>query len=356
MKYSLDTCVWEITVGCNYRCRHCGSACTTTHQDELTTQEAFMAADQIAALKPRYVSLTGGEPLLRSDWHMIVERMTRQGVVVCMITNGALIDEATARQMESSGLALVSISMDGTRQIHNHMRGIDCYDRSLQAYRLLADTEVATGANTTLVKENLFCLEELRLELMAHGVDKWQIQLGLPVGTLKKNSASVLEPEALERVIDFVYESNVKGGIEIYLAESAGYYSRKEAISRQIASRQEKISVFKGCNAGIRSVGILQNGDVVGCTSIRDPGFIEGNIRERTLAEIWEDENSFAWRRQMNVDMLQGFCRDCRYGEICLGGCTNSKLTMTGSMYGENRYCVYHLACSRAGELEAEVL
>ncbi len=345
MKYKLETCVWEITLGCNFRCRHCGSSCAEPAPDELTTEEALDLADQIGVLKPRYLSLTGGEPLMRKDWSLITERLTAQGIQVCMITNGSLIDEETAEKMERAGLSLVSVSMDGTRQIHNYMRGVDCYDKSKRAYRLLSGTKILRAANTTLVKENLSCLEEMRLELMELGVQKWQLQIGLPVGTLKKNKASVIDPEDLPGVIDFVYEANSKGGIQVTLAESAGYYSKKEAMAARMADPLGRLSVFRGCNAGIRSLGILQNGDVTGCTSIRDPRFIEGTVRKRPLWEIWQDEQAFAWRRQMTVQKeQQGFCGRCPYAEVCLGGCTNTKLTTAGSIYKENRYCVYHLA------------
>ena len=101
---------------------------------------------------------------------------------------------------------------------------------------------------------------------------------------------------------------------------------------------------WDGCNAGTRGFGILQNGDILGCTSIRSKEFIEGNIKERPLREIWEDENNFLWRRQMTKDKLSGACRNCVYGSKCLGGCPNTRLTMNGDIYSENQYCVYHLS------------
>ena len=104
------------------------------------------------------------------------------------------------------------------------------------------------------------------------------------------------------------------------------------------------IAPWDGCNAGTRGFGILQNGDILGCTSIRSKEFIEGNIKERPLREIWEDENNFLWRRQMTKDKLSGACKNCVYGSKCLGGCPNTRLTMNGDIYSENQYCAYHLS------------
>ena len=47
------------------------------------------------------------------------------------------------------------------------------------------------------------------------------------------------------------------------------------------------------------------------------------------------------------VKMLSGQCRNCAYGSRCLGGCPNTRLTMDGSIYGENQYCAYNLAMLR---------
>ena len=42
----LTTAVWEITMGCNMRCKHCGSSCAEALPDELNTSEALEVCDQ----------------------------------------------------------------------------------------------------------------------------------------------------------------------------------------------------------------------------------------------------------------------------------------------------------------------
>ena len=64
MTYQPMTAVWEITMGCNMRCKHCGSSCENALPDELTTEEALDLADQIADLGLTWITLSGGEPLL----------------------------------------------------------------------------------------------------------------------------------------------------------------------------------------------------------------------------------------------------------------------------------------------------
>lgn len=113
--------------------------------------------------------------------------------------------------------------------------------------------------------------------------------------------------------------------------------------------------LWQGCGAGKYNMGILYNGDILGCTSVRDRRFIEGNVRETPVKVIWENPNNFTWNRQMKKEDLPGLCGKCLYGQYCLGGCSNTRLTMGGSIYAENRYCSYHLAISRANKQFASI-
>ena len=47
----LTTAVWEITMGCNMRCKHCGSSCAEALPDELNTSEALEVCDQLSLRK-----------------------------------------------------------------------------------------------------------------------------------------------------------------------------------------------------------------------------------------------------------------------------------------------------------------
>ena len=80
--------VWELTMACNMRCRHCGSSCATSLPDELTHREALDLCDQLAGLGTRLVTLSGGEPLLRADWHRLAGRLVDAGVTTNIISNG----------------------------------------------------------------------------------------------------------------------------------------------------------------------------------------------------------------------------------------------------------------------------
>lgn len=355
MKYQPITCVWEVTMGCNMRCGHCGSSCAEPLKDELNTEDALDLCDQIAALGLKWITISGGEPLTRKDLPKLINRLSRQGVSVNIITNGWLLDEDVARKLKKNGIATAAISIDGTKEIHDKIRKKGAFEHASKAFANLKAVGIKTGAVTTLTKQNIGILSELKEDLIGLGVDSWQVQLGLPMGNLKEKQDWVLEPEQVNEIIDFCYDTAKEGRIKIYPADCIGYYTKKELEIKKISYGTDFVSIWDGCNAGIRGFGILQNGDILGCTSIRDKKYIEGNVTKRSLRDIWEGENSFSWRRNMTAAQLSSSCRECVYSSKCLGGCPNTRLTMNGTIESENKYCAYNLELKKMKSKYAEI-
>jgi len=344
-EYKPLTAIWEVTMGCNMRCGHCGSSCEERLPDELTTDEALSLIDQVADLGLKWITLSGGEPLIREDLPELVQKFASRSVAVNIITNGWLIDSKMAQQLKNSGVSTVAISIDGTEKTHDSIRKNGSFMRICEAATHLKNAGVTIGAVTTVSNNNINSLSELHNMLSTMGVASWQLQLGQPMGNFKKRPEWVITPEQVPRIIDFCYEASFDGTIRIFTADCIGYYTKKEMMVRQISGGSA--SIWNGCNAGIRSFGILHNGDILGCTSIREKSFVEGNIRNQPLSHIWSNPENFAWRRKMSKEHLEGDCAICTYGSKCLGGCPNTRLTMNGDIHSENRYCIYNLSLKR---------
>lgn len=348
MTYKPVTAVWEITMGCNLRCKHCGSSCEGALPDELTTEEALRLCDDIGSMGLKWITLSGGEPLTRKDWHLIANRLRQNKVVPNIITNGWYITEEILDKAVENGIGTFAISLDGLRETHDFMRKPGSFDRIMAALDLARKKKVTAGVITTINKSNMTELHQLREMLLDKGVTVWQLQIGLPMGNFAENSHLLISPEQVDEIIDFTYESLGDPRLSIYPADCIGYYNAREVQVRSNAYRSEKPLLWQGCTAGKRSFGILHNGDILGCTSIRDRQFVEGNIREQSLAEIWNSEERFGWSRGISKEQLGGLCTKCKYGETCLGGCPNTRLTLNSDIHSENRYCSYNVGMNKA--------
>jgi radical SAM protein with 4Fe4S-binding SPASM domain len=348
MIYKPITAVWEITMGCNMRCKHCGSSCENALPGELTTEEALGLCDDLGKLGFQWITLSGGEPTIRKDWYLIAKRLNENGIIPNVITNGWLLDEKILDQAVTAGVNTIAISLDGLKETHDYIRKSGSFDRIMTALDLMQRKGgVFYSVITTINHINIHELKAMKEILAPKGVRGWQLQIGLPMGNMARYGELIAKPEHVDLIIDFAYETMKDDTIEVQLADCIGYFNLKEQEVRKKSSRGDGYA-WGGCGAGKYNLGILHNGDILGCTSVRDRSFIEGNIRETPIKEIWENPDNFSWNRNLTKSQLGGFCSKCKYGQQCLGGCGNTRLTMSGDIYGENNYCSYHAAVSIA--------
>jgi len=341
MEYVPINSVWEITMACNMRCKHCGSKCTDRQPEELTGKEALQLCDDLAELGLKIVTLSGGEPLTRPDWPSIAKRLSGHGIAVTMISNGWLVDHSVIDKALDSGLDSIGISLDGVEKTHDSIRKKGAFARVLRALEIMKKRDFPSSIVTTVMKQNLPELPEIKKVLEEKGVKQWQLQIGMPMGNLGENRDNVISPHQLNDIIDFAYTVMEEGKIRAALADNVGYYTNKSVEIAQAVCGPN--TAWSGCSAGKSVIGVLHDGRIVGCTSLRDKQYVEGSIRETPLREIWTRPGAFAWNRDLNQEKLTGFCRKCRYGERCLGGCSTLK-RFTGETLSENNYCAYKLS------------
>ncbi len=69
--------------------------------------------------------------------------------------------------------------------------------------------------------------------------------------------------------------------------------------------------------------------------------FVEGNVHEQSLRDIWNRPDGFAYNRLFEEKQLYGFCRVCRFRDVCRGGCSWSSYAQKGR---GNEQCFYYQA------------
>ena len=162
MSYQLYTGIWEVTMACNMRCKHCGSSCMDKLEGELTTERALQLCDELGELGMKYITLSGGEPTLREDIFQIIARLRENKVIPNLITNGWYITEEFVKKAKDAGIGTVAISIDGLEETHDYIRRPDSYKKSMNAFKLLSKYDVYTSAITTVNKMNLPELDALK--------------------------------------------------------------------------------------------------------------------------------------------------------------------------------------------------
>ncbi|MBI5529518.1 MAG: radical SAM protein [Deltaproteobacteria bacterium] len=341
-------CVWEFTLACDLRCGHCGSRAGTARPDEMDTAECLGVVGSLARLGGRLITLSGGEPTLRPDWEVVAKAIRDRGMIANIVTNGNSMTAELARRMKDAGLANAAVSIDGPEAVHEKIRGRGTFAKTVRALSFLADAGVSTAIMTTANKLNLAHLEETCGMAEKLGAASWRVQLGKSMGNLKDRDDWVLEPEDLLDLLPRLYRLESKGGIRVHIGDSIGFYGPYDSRLRAM-SWDGKPQRWGGCQAGLQAIGIESNGNIKGCLSMqafsdrdRDP-FVEGNVRERALSDIWNDPAAFSYNRLFRAADLTGFCKTCRYAKLCRGGAKCVAAAMGPSVF-EDPYCYYRVS------------
>lgn len=326
--FRLLSCVWEITLACCFSCKYCGSAGGRARDNELTTQECLDLADQLAKAGCRRVSMIGGEVFMRRDWRDIVLRLAGHGIRVAIITNGFLFTETLLKQLKSTPIESIAVSLDGPREVHDRYRQEGSYDRAMRAIVALTQHGIPTSVISTLNAENVQTLEGLYQELIHYPIFAWQLQACSPMG----NAASCGVPYQFDPniVIDFLESHLPNAPFAMGMADNIGYFTENDGYLR---GNPSGLAHFPGCQAGLTAIGIDSVGNIRGCESMYTEEFIEGNIRTQSLQEIWDDPDHFAYNRKFRKELLTGGCSSCPHGPYCAGGCRSYNHFVHGKLY-----------------------
>jgi radical SAM protein with 4Fe4S-binding SPASM domain len=105
----------------------------------------------------------------------------------------------------------------------------------------------------------------------------------------------------------------------IAASDHIGYFGKPEA---HLWQPDVSMPFWLGCWAGLHALGIDSNGNVQGCLSLPssrhgERGYVEGNLRDTSLRDIWQRHDAFSYTRHFTAEALKGFCRVCRYGDVC---------------------------------------
>jgi radical SAM protein with 4Fe4S-binding SPASM domain len=325
---------WELTLACNLRCGHCGSAAEAPRPGELSLKEALAICDQLPSLLVCEVDFTGGEPLCHPHWDVIAARLRELRIRTKLITNGVLLGPESVRRLRDAGVARVGVSVDGLEVTHDRIRGRPgLFRHVMSGLDALLAAGVPVTAITTVNDLNVGELPQIGAALAAHGVDMWQCQPIFYLGRARQSPEMALSLGTYAGLGRFAKERVNRSDARPALlpGDSFGYFT-------ELDTREPP---WGGCSAGIALCGITSDGRVKGCLSMPDE-LVEGSLRERDLWDVWFDEGAFSYNRKFSERDLGPNCTGCDRAAECRGGCSSMSYGYTGLLHNDP-YCFLRL-------------
>jgi len=335
--------VWRCTHACNLNCLYCsfrgGDLPTNPAADELDTKGALHVVDEIYNFGATWFGLSGGEPLMRKEIFEPIKHARDLGMKVSMISNGFFVKGKTYDKLVKEEV-MTSISVDGSEEAQDKLRGKGYYKTALSAMHKLSKGGILDCLVTTVTTINLKEIDHLVDLAEEYSAKRVVIHNYVPVGSGKYNVELAPSPEQYEWLWNHIfdlYQAN-KGKVDIKVYSP--FYARVVKQRGLFNFWDWYTNDFLGrCTIDGHYVSISPNGDVKPC------GFNEhlklGNLKEKSLKEIWDelqaDEFYLKFRDRSN---LKGKCGICEYREIC-GGCRTRAEYYTGDLFQSDPACAY---------------
>lgn len=165
--------VWTMTKKCNLQCIHCYSSSSPHVQDEQDPALAKSILDRIIRFKPPALLLSGGEPLLRSDFYKLAEHAANSGLKLTLSTNGTMINQRTANKLAGIGFRYVGISIDGPEDVHDHFRRKKgSFQKALKGIENCKNAGLEVGLRLTISKHTSNSIPFIFSLIKAAGIDR----------------------------------------------------------------------------------------------------------------------------------------------------------------------------------------
>lgn len=322
---------WSITGHCNYRCRHCYMCAPHAQLPHPSTEQCLDIVDQIAACGISRVTITGGEPLIRSDFLQIVDRLYERGIRIdVLMTNGSLLtDELLERLKELDSRTEICLSYDGTRGWHDWLRGVDGAEEDFfRAMRLCHEHGFITCVETVLHKGNRPLLRETVKLLGELGADALKVLALSRTGEAKAIADYALTPEEfLEDCLAYMPQY-VEDGMPVPAITFGPLRARMGKISMALEHNGCDVdcSQMAICGLGKEMPFLGPDGRILPCTPVAELDTMHDHFPQlpsTSLKQAFKD-SSFTIFVTTTLEQYLDHnprCAGCEYKNLCGAGC-----------------------------------
>jgi MoaA/NifB/PqqE/SkfB family radical SAM enzyme len=300
---------------------------------ELSTEEWFRFVDSASRMHAAVIVITGGEALLREDLFDIIQYIRSKSMACHVCSNGTLLNKFMVDKLRESKLNSISVSVDSCfAQIHNKLRGADCFNRVVEGIKLLKRHApgIKVGINCVITKINFSGLHQIIPFAESLGVD--QIKFDIIHTNLRHKQKPLASFEGL------VFEGKDMESLKSELVNLKRAVSQTKLLTNSdtfingmLCPDKEKL-IRLPCYAGYISCAIDEFGWVSACDNLDG----KMNLKDRPLEQIWGSE-SFQKLRQ-SVKNCKSKCWDTSHAELNIRCSNLGFLKELSRIYQETRF------------------
>ena len=299
----------SITDRCNLRCRVC-DIWKTQIKKELSTKEWIGIIKQLRAwLGPFSLKFAGGEPLVRKDITDIIKYAYQRDIFTGLSTNGLLINSDMAKDLVSSGLNEIHVSLDSSKkEVHDFIRNKNgVYDKvvngifMLNKWRKKLNSSLRINVACVITRYNLDTIKELVSFVEGGGFYSINFQpmyqnFGAKYNPrwFEKSDSWPTDIKKIDEVIDFLIEKRKATGIV------GNRVVQLKAMKHYFRNPLQKAAIK--CKAGTKDIAFDPYGNMLLCFN-KDS---VGNALKKNPKKIWK--NRLADTRRNEISLCKRNC------------------------------------------------
>lgn len=295
-----------LTENCNLNC----SMCIRGKQNGLNIdKEKLFHIAKENNFENHDIVITGGEPTIHDEFISIVDFFCQNAKSVTIATNGTNVSKLI--QLNKYENLTFQISLDGTRESHDSIRGKGIFDKVWGNIKLIDEYGFKyTVASVVSKKNSREILELIEYLFLLENMKYWSISYEMPFGN--KNFNDIMTSEEWNHFVEMILKKS-KFKVKIKKIFPFELYDK--------ITNQEKYidndSRIKNCGSGKSKIYIYPNFNVFSCTCLSD--FSLGNLLNDNLENIMNGDVAKQFRNYRVDDDSE--CKSCKYLKFCNGGC-----------------------------------
>lgn len=319
----------DITDKCNMNCKHCLNQ-DLHSENEIDFNTIKEIAYECSKLGVFYIKLGGGEPLMHSMIQEIIEEFRRNNIFLSLSTNGYKINNEIVQILKRNQVK-VTVSIEGTRQINNEIRGEEHYSIAIDALRLLKENGIKANIRTTLTNKLLDIGTIKKLKKLAIQEDiKIKLAYCKPSGNAITNSL-------------IINEHDVQKYYNIINLLNSNEFKNYFIIENGMTISQDKYYDYlyyngKGCGAGNRTMYINAQTQISPCVFLGEQFFTSNGYLRGDILRFWKGELDDKIIKLRNMPFPVE-CNECERN--CKGQCIALRFYRNADYLGKNPNCLY---------------
>jgi pyrroloquinoline quinone biosynthesis protein E len=318
----------ELTYRCPLHCPYCSNPVRSAIQGELNKEEWERVIREATTLGVLQIGFSGGEPLQRNDLEGLVRVARETGLYTNLITSGIGLTERRVKGFAETGLDNIQLSFQAAeRELADSIAGVrNAHQQKLRAIRLIHALGIALSLNVVLHRFNIDRLGQIIDFAEGLGATRLELANTQYYGWAFRNRSLLIPTQDQVETatqIALIARRRLKGVMEILYVLPDYFTGRPKPCMN---------------GWGRRYLTVNPSGSVLPCpTAWEIPGLAFDNIREKSLAWIWKESESF--NRFRGNKWMSEPCRSCPRREVDFGGCRCQAALLTGDPSNTDPAC-----------------